>query len=200
MSGRRAFLNPPALLFVVLATLLDVGAAQAHRLNAQAFLLPNRQVQIEAWFSTGEAAKGAKVEVRDGAQQLVSSGQLNGDGVYVFSFTASETLDVSVTAGGGHRAQLLITGDQLAAANGADTTGGPRDSPSGYHRRSEPIAIGTHDADMPVKDILIGAGFVLALAAFVLSLRNARKLRDLKITQLAEKAPPAALPTGPAQR
>ena len=79
MSGRRAFLSPPALLFVVLATLLDVGTAQAHRLKAQAFLLANRQVQIEAWFSTGEAAKGARVEVRNAAQQLVSSGQLKHD-------------------------------------------------------------------------------------------------------------------------
>jgi hypothetical protein len=179
MSGRRPFLSPPALSFVLLATFLDVGAAQAHRLNAQAFLLPNRQIQIEAWFSTGEVAKGATVEVRNNAQQLVSSGQLNGDGVYVFSFTAPETLMVSVTAGGGHCAQLSIPAEQLAAANAGASTGTP-DSPSGSPRRSEPIAIGAHDPDMAIKDILIGAGFLLALAAFVLSLRNARKLRDLK--------------------
>ena len=179
MSSRRAFLSPPALLFVVLVTLLDVGAAQAHRLNAQAFLLPNKQVQIEAWFSTGEAAKGAIVEVRNAAQQLVSSGQLNGDGIYVFSFTAPETLVVSVAAGGGHRAQLSITADQLAAANSGASTGTP-DASGGPPRRSDPIAIGAHDPAMPIKDILIGAGFLLALAAFVLSLRNAKKLRDLK--------------------
>jgi hypothetical protein len=179
MSGRRAFLSPPALLFVVLATLLDVGTAQAHRLNAQAFLLPNKQVQIEAWFSTGEAAKGATVEVRNNAQQLVSSGQLNADGIYVFPFTAPETLTVSVAAGGGHRAQLSITAEQLAAANSGAATGTP-DASNGPSRRSEPIAISAHDPDMPIKDILIGAGFLLALAAFVLSLRNAKKLRDLK--------------------
>jgi len=31
-----------------------------------------------------------------------------------------------------------------------------------------------------VKDVLIGVGFLLALAAFFLSLRNSRQLRSLK--------------------
>lgn len=39
-----------------------------------------------------------------------------------------------------------------------------------------------------VKEVLIGVGFLLALAAFVLSLRNARQLRELK---KGASAPPA---------
>jgi len=163
----------------VLTALLEVGTAQAHRLNGQAFLLPNKQIQIEGWFSTGEAAKGAKVEVRNAAQQLISSGHLNGDGVYVFSFTAPEPFTVDIAAGGGHRAQLSITADQLAAADSGTSTR-TQESSDGSPSRSSPIAIGSHDPDLPIKDILIGAGFLLALAAFILSLRNARKLRNLK--------------------
>jgi hypothetical protein len=34
-----------------------------------------------------------------------------------------------------------------------------------------------------VKDVLVGVGFLLAVAAFVLSLRNARQLRELQRTR-----------------
>jgi hypothetical protein len=35
------------------------------------------------------------------------------------------------------------------------------------------------DSGFPVKDLMVGVGFVLAAAAFILSLRNAQKLRRL---------------------
>jgi hypothetical protein len=42
-----------------------------------------------------------------------------------------------------------------------------------------PAPLAERDSGIPVKDVLIGVSFLLAVAAFALSLRNAKKLRAL---------------------
>ena len=179
MRGRFAPLRPPALLFLILTMLLSVGKAQAHRLNAQAFLLPNKQVQIEGWFSTGEPAKGAKVEIRRETNESLASGRLDDQGVFIFSYAEAEPLTIVVAAGGGHRAQLSISAQELAQAGRSSETRGQA-SLSKEGDPPGPIRLAAHDSDTPIRDILIGASFLLAVAAFALSMRNARKLREGK--------------------
>ncbi len=41
------------------------------------------------------------------------------------------------------------------------------------------LVVAERDSGVPVKDVLVGVGFLLAVAAFLLSLRNAQKLRAL---------------------
>jgi len=176
MPRRITPLRLPALFAVLLATLLAARDVQAHRLDAQVFLLPSRKVQVEGWFSGGDAAKGAKVQVFGAQEQLLTEGQLNEQGVFVFSYGEVAPHAVVISAGAGHRRVLAIAESALEQAR-AETTidlqGVAKEaSPS-------PVPLAVRDSGAAVKDVLVGVGFLLALAAFVLSLRNAQKLRAL---------------------
>ena len=132
------------------------------------------QVRIEAWFETGEAPKGAKVRVyrADGAPFLPEAGTLDAKGEYVFRYEKAEKLRVVISAGEGHRKELHISAAELASPTAIRA--GPSDPDSEKHSPR------TRDRAFPFKDLLLGITFLLALGAFVLSLRNARRLRDLE--------------------
>jgi nickel transport protein len=170
---------PPALLLALSGFLVTAGDARAHRLEAEYRVLPGQRVQIESWFDlTGESPKGAKVQVFRPDGQLLSEGQLNDKGLFVFSYSQPERLKVIVSAGAGHRKELEIPQSALATSS--------KTSPSENSTASDSDA--TSPADVPfadrsprtsLKDVVAGVGFLLALAAFVLSLRNARQLKAI---------------------
>src|SRR5262249_35319602 len=86
------------------------------------------------------------------------------------TFSRAEPLRVVVSAGAGHRKELLISQNELAQASASPTPANAPDT-SGPADRSTRISL---------KDVLMGIGFVLALAAFFLSWRNARHIRPLQ--------------------
>jgi cobalt/nickel transport system permease protein len=159
---------PPALLIAALAGLLFASPAYAHRLEAEYRVLPGRWVQVEAWFDlTGDSPRGASVQVFRPDGSPLTEGQLNEKGLYLFRAEQPEALRVVVSAGAGHRAEFTVPAKALSgeAAPSAD--------------RSHPgIA----------RDVIIGVGFFLAAAAFVLSARNARRIREL--TRGSDGPPP----------
>jgi nickel transport protein len=160
MPGRFALLTPPALLLVLAVP----AAVQAHGLDAQAFSMPDGKVQIESWFTNGDVPHQAQVQVFRPDGGLLTEGRLDEKGTFVFSGPRAEALRVVVTAGPGHRKELEIPAEKPAptappAAKIPLTDARPRET---------------------IKDVLVGLGFLLALAAFVLSLRNARHLRELR--------------------
>jgi hypothetical protein len=133
--------------------------AQAHRLDGEYRVLPGNKVQIEAWFENDDVPHGAKVRIYrgDGSLLFPNPGELNDKGIYVFSYDKAEPLKVVVSAGQGHRKELVIPAGMLSAQ-------GP--------------APGAAPEEFPVKDLLLGITFLLALAAFVLSVLNTWRLRD----------------------
>jgi nickel transport protein len=177
MHCRYCFLNPPALPAALVLAFLLPGSALAHRLKAQAFVLPNQRVQIESWFSTGDPARGARVEVLRADHQILTSGQMNEHGVFVFDYAGSGPLTVVVRAGAGHRAEVVVTAEELGRSKQQPEKTTTTANPNGL---GEPVPLARREADLPIKDVLIGVAFLLALAAFVISLRNARKLRELR--------------------
>ncbi|HLJ92593.1 MAG TPA: hypothetical protein VKU02_05295 [Gemmataceae bacterium] len=177
MPDRIRTVKLPALIATaVVATFLSPTAVHAHRLDAQAFVLPNRKVQVESWFSSGDAAKGANVQVFDALEQLIIQGQLNEQGVFVFSYGDVLPHTVVVSAGAGHRKVLSIATGALEQAGREMPT---KSEGSGRVLSPSPLTLVERSSGPPIKDLLIGVGLVLALAAFVLSLRNAQKLRML---------------------
>jgi nickel transport protein len=177
MHRRYPSVNSPALPAALLLAILLPGSARAHRLNAQAFVLPNQRVQIESWFSSGEPARGARVEVFRPGRQIVASGQMNDQGIFVFDYTMAEALSVVISAGAGHRIEVAVTSEELSRPREQP---GKSSAPANADVAVDPIPLARREADIPIKDVLIGVGFLLALAAFVLGLRNARKLRELR--------------------
>jgi len=179
MLRRSAAVTLRVLLFSVLASLAGAGSAQAHRLNVEYKVLPGQKVQVEGWFSKSDVPRGAKVQVFRSNGQLLTEGKLDDQGIFVFSFNEVEEFKVVVNAGAGHREEMQISAASLTKVTGpkekkpapSDETGEDPSSRTPRADRSSPISI---------KDVLLGIGLLLALAAFVLSLRNAQKLRELK--------------------
>jgi cobalt/nickel transport system permease protein len=166
-------LHPPALLLALLALPLAASDAHAHRLKADYRVLPGGKVQVECWFDvTGDSPRGAQVRVYQGGQ-LLAEERADDQGLCVFPCTKAGPLRVVVSAGAGHQTEFLIPADQLAAlpsGERAKPKAGPvEDSPPA--RR--PFA--SRESEVSGKDVLLGVTFLLALAAFVLSLRNARR-------------------------
>jgi nickel transport protein len=165
----------PPIVHVVLAGLtlfLGSATAQAHRLDAQAFVLPDRRVQIESWFSSGDPARGAKVQVSQADGTLLVEGTLDEKGIFIFKPLTSEKLKVIVDAGNGHRKELIIAADDLARA--LSNVGENKEAES---TSQDPVPLADRSPAYPIKDVLIGITFLLALAAFVMSLRNQRSLK-----------------------
>jgi hypothetical protein len=146
------------------ALLLSAGPARAHRLEAQVEVdRARKQVKVESWFETGDSPRQATVKVfrPDGA--LLAEGPLDEKGEFVFGYEDPEDLRVVIDAPGGHRAELTLSAARLGKASTAT-------NPS------------------RARDLLVGVAFLLALGAFVLSLRNARQLRRLSRAHEQDRA------------
>jgi cobalt/nickel transport system permease protein len=175
-------LAPPALLFAVASVLWAAAPAQAHRLDADYRVRPDGKVQVESWFDVDDKAPaGAKVQVfrPDGA--LLSEGSLDERGVFVFSPGEAGNLKVVVYAGAGHRAEFTIPKEILAResknSSGQEKTSGPSRLNINYAPLVERAQL-SHCGE-----VMTGLAFLLGLAAFVMSWRNMRHLRELKRLQ-----------------
>ncbi len=178
MLGRSTPLTSAALFLGLVALLARVEPAQAHRLNAGYVVLPGHRVQIESWFDTGDSPRSARVQVFKTNGQLLTDGRLNDQGIFAFSFDTVEPLRVVVNAGLGHRKELQISAESLTQV----TAEPEKPAPSTAEAREDAPAIAPRvdrTSTVSMRDILIGVGFLLALAAFMLGLRNARQLRAL---------------------
>ena len=187
---------PVALLLAALGVFGAPGRASAHRLEAEFKLLPDRRVRVESWFDlTDDVAKAAAVRVYRADGTLLTQGKTSADGTYTFAYDRPESLRVVVNAGAGHQKELTIPEKAL--------TGSPNNA-AGPAEAEPPSKSGGRPADRTdqhVKDAVTGVGFLLALAAFVLSVRNARRLRSLTrgpggVTSPPGTPLPAAPPTG----
>jgi nickel transport protein len=168
--------RPPALTFAVMLASLVVlfcgRGVYAHRLDAQAFVLPDRRIQIESWFSSGEPARWAKVQVLGSDQKVLIEGRLDEKGIFIFRPPSREKMIVVISAGMGHRKELTIAAEDLARAQSSP----PPDQ--SVPPQSDPVPLADRSGRYPFKDVLLGITFLLAAAAFIMSLRNQRRLRS----------------------
>ena len=91
---------------------------------------------------------------------------MEANGIFVFRFDQAETLKVVVSAGDGHRSEMEIPETALKPTPSSETV---------ESRPTHPQPLVDRESALPVKDVLLGVTFVLALSAFVLALRNARR-------------------------
>ncbi len=186
-AKRPIALPPPALLlFAVLGVLWASSPAQAHRLDAGYTVRPDGQIQVESWFDIGgQPPAGAKVQVFRPNGDLLTEGSLDEQGVFVFHPKEAEDLRVAVSAGAGHRAEFVVPRDKLGAAAPIS----PGEVPA-----SKPAPMIPHTSQLDYKDVVTGFAFLLGLAAFLLSLRNMKRLRELKRAQEPPAPPNGAGP------
>lgn len=164
--------------FLSLMLLLHfTGMAQAHRLMAEFHVLRDQRIQIESWFDiTGESPQNASVQVFGSNGGLLHEGKLDAKGVFVFELKKREPCSVIVAAGAGHSKELQIgLADLEISPSRASEVAQPT-----VDDQDEIRPLSDRSSRVSMKDALVGIGFVLALAAFVLSIRNARAIRELR--------------------
>ena len=166
--------SPRPLLLALLALFLTANAASAHRLHADYFVLPDRQVRIESYFDDGKAPPNATIEVHRPDSTLLAKGRSDDQGSFLFRFTDAESLEVTVNAGAGHQTTVFIPREKLEPPGTTSQENAVTPAAQGPFRGVE-----RHDLlREQIKDALIGVGFLLSVAAFVLSWRTNRRLRQ----------------------
>jgi hypothetical protein len=162
MSCGRSALMLSSLTFLAIA--VWPAPAWAHRLEAEAQVKKIQKVRIESWFDLGGVPSGARVQVfRKNDNQLLLEHALDENGQFTF-YADWEPLRVVVSAGDGHQKELEILPEGVIDSN--------RDASTALPRADRSARVG-------LRDILAGVAFVLALAAFVLSVRNNQRLGSL---------------------
>jgi len=158
MHRRRTLLTACVMGLSLFAASAWPGSAWGHRLEGDAQAKKIQKVKIESWFDLGGVPIGAQVRVfRKFDGQLLLERTLDETGKLTF-FADWEPLHVVISAGDGHQKELDIQPE-------ADIT--------------SPMPAADRSSRVEIKDILVGIGFLLALAAFILSVRNSRRLARL---------------------
>lgn len=187
------------LSVTLVAMLSQPSQALAHRLMAEVHVLPGRQIQVESWFENdGRSPAGADVRVFRSNGTLFTQGKLDAQGIFAFTFNQPvERLNIVVSAGQGHLKELTVTVEDLEQLPDGFPGRMPHGIPSG-------VPLASRQKPYPLDFILVGVGFLLALAAFLLSVRNARRLERIEqalgLILPPEKLPPGAPPTDPDRR
>jgi hypothetical protein len=161
---RRRF---AALTLTLVMALWPVGATRAHRLDATWQPLPKRMVRVETWFDNGDVPKTGQVEVFGDDGELLVKGRLSSQGLFLFDAPETGAVRVVIDAGLGHGKELAIRPGELIVGQVPERQAGAP-APTG------------REPSFPIKDVLTGVGLLIGVAALVLSLRNARTLRELR--------------------
>lgn len=156
---------PPVVLMALFAVLISATPAHAHRLQADYFLVADRQVRIESYFDDGRTPQSATVEVRRSDGRLLVKGPVDDKGCFVFAFGEAEPLEVTINAGAGHQKTFVIPREHLDKS----------DAPSVQRAFSARESFDTRREK--IKDALVGISFLLSVAAFLLSWRTSQRLR-----------------------
>lgn len=189
-------------LFVLIVGLISTRPVQGHRLLVNYEVMPGRLIQVRTEFEIGGGvAFGAKLQVYIQPNQLLYEAPLNVDGTATFRFNQLAPLRIVVQDTTGHRAKVDIPTTKLRSSfersilsdiglcispNKSTFTRGVLLSQmtlTDIHRHpSEPE---DSESKPPSKigfmlKLLIGVGFLLAIAAFFIALRNAREIEKLK--------------------
>jgi hypothetical protein len=164
MSGRAMLISP------LICMLVSFSSAQGHKLIGDYRSRLVQKVRIESYFSDDSRPSGATIQVfRPGESQPFLEDRLNDQGEYEFVADA-EPLRVVILGGEGHQKELLIE------PKVKDVT--------------TPLEPVTHKVELQVQQILLGVALLLAGGAFLLSWRNATRLKSLAVvTKTAPQNP-----------
>jgi cobalt/nickel transport system permease protein len=161
------------LLAVGAGLLIPASPVRAHALLVDWRVLPDHKIQVESRYSgrpRSFPAREADVRVLDASGNVLVEGKTNEGGLFVFTYEKEEPFTVEVKQVG-HKTTVVVFG--------SDKPGGSAELPSEPGRTGASGSSADQEAPW-LKDVLVGVGFLLAVAAFVLSIRNARALRAIR--------------------
>ncbi len=187
-------LAPCLLMFAFLAT---PAKALAHDLKANHTVVPGHKILVYCWYNsiTGpSAARGAEVEVtRQGRDPI--KGMTDDKGLFTFGYDKAEEMTITVQQGDHrNRPPDIVLAEELERGETADSSKGSVNGSDGGVGSAEGSASNDDTSDAAarlqksaedssrqlVKDLLLGVSLIFAAAAFIMSLRNARHLREIR--------------------
>jgi len=153
----------PLFLTAILALFLGLPqVSDAHKINVFAWL-EGDQVHVDAYFTKSSKVLYAPVKVLDLRGNLLLSGSTNEQGQWSFylkelSQLPPDGLNVVVEEGSGHRAEYLLTTQDLAEANRPQPFRGPASKPlpevnETQSRMAPPSAVVDRSGPIQVPDI-----------------------------------------------
>lgn len=159
------------VILALAAAAVGAGNARAHKLDVEYRVLPGKTVRVEGWYESGESPKNALVQVTRENGEVVAQGTLNSQGLFLFTFAEAEPLKVVVDTRD-HRKEIRIPVEALRAGEAAPSAAVAAAPPS-----EPPLA--RRESPGAARDVMAGVALVLAVAALLLSWRNARRLQEL---------------------
>lgn len=163
--------------FKAFATLVPAFAAfgisgdlQAHKLQVFAFAEGDR-ISGSAYYAGGGAARGARIEVRDGDGRLVAELTPDTEGHFFYQPQAQGDYRLKALTPDGHQAEWLISADELI---GAGTPTSPSERPLEPLASPEPLL-----AEFPLPSQSTGVALDPRLEAAV-ERAVARQIRPLR--------------------
>lgn len=174
-------------LFLFALGFLPCPATLAHDLQGQVRVLPQWQIEVEAWFDSGDVPWQARVEAYRPDGSLAAQGRLDRRGIFAFRYLGAEPLRVVVSAGAGHRQELAVTAEMLHRERvpaailclapppnwypAAVLTAAPASEPG------KEAAVPPQRPGPPLGKLALGVALLLIVAGAVLVLRQAKQGR-----------------------
>jgi len=123
--------------FLVVAYLLLLMFAStpvyAHKVNMFAYVDGNK-VSMEGYFSDGKKPVNCEVVVTNPEKKILVKGMTDNEGKFSFNIPEITDLHIALSAGMGHRAEFVITRDELA---GVSTAAAAQSAPSTVSESTE---------------------------------------------------------------
>lgn len=136
----------------VLLVLVWTLPAVAHRATVFAWV-EGETVHTESKFGGGRTAKGATIEVRDEAGQLLLTGKTDDRGAFSFAIPKIAALEVVLKAGTGHQGSWTVPEAEIREAMGGGPTRKGSVEPSGGSASAAPAPTAPPAATGPVEDM-----------------------------------------------
>ncbi len=172
----------PGRYGIVTALLLTAALpCSAHDLRARHEALPGGRILVYCWYNGAlkqSPARGAEVEVRRGEREPIR-GTTDDDGCFTFSYDRAEEMTIVVRQAGHINHPFdVVQVDELGDAVASDPEQSSKDEVKAAATNLQKAA---DDASrQSLKDLLLGVSMIFAAAAFFMSMRNARRLREIQ--------------------
>jgi hypothetical protein len=163
------------------------GDALAHDLKANHAVLPDHRVLVYCWYNFGTgpiAARHAEVEIQRPGREAIR-GTTDEKGEFTFAYDKIEEMAIVVRTPGhvNHPPDVISVSELEHGGSGEanDTPDESTDKKPDATAASERLHKSAEQSSLQlVKDLVLGVCAIFAVAAFVLSLRNARQLREIQ--------------------
>lgn len=171
--------------------------AMAHRLRASYQVLPGCRILVRGTFDHGGGHPlHGHVVAKSSSGEIIDQSSLRSHGTTVLSFRKLQSIWITITDTTGHRAEARASVEDLRGTYQNALSGtvalclSPQTTPLVRMALLSHFPGAPEEAPLPgakeeesgslLKNILIGIGFLLALASFLMCLRNARELERLR--------------------